>query len=163
MFIKSVSPISFRADNIQNPNEPPRSPKNTTPIDNSADMNYVNTSPNSTQTPFKNGIANIAKLFVVTGEMTKGIIKAVLYGFLTGTVIAGWKWTTKALPKAFTKEGSIKETFNHPARSIGWKANLLAGTAALGVAAYHIVRARLKSNQGTANVDHQLYTGHRDI
>lgn len=112
---------------------------------------------------FKEAIADIAKFFTSTNEMTKGSIKAAAYGFIAGTAVAGWKWVTKALPKAFSKNGSLKEVIKHPAKSIGWKANLLAGTAALGVASYQIIKAKLTANKKTADIDHQLYTGHRTL
>lgn len=115
------------------------------------------------QQPARTAFSDIAKFFVSTSEMTKATIKAVVYGFLTGTAIAGYKWATKAIPNAFKEGGSLVETMKHPAKSIGWKGNLFAGVAALGVASFQIVKGKLKTNQRTANVDHQLYTGHRDI
>ena len=113
--------------------------------------------------PVRGVLSNIAKAFVSTTQMTQATIKAVVYGFITGSIVAGYKYVTTAIPAAFKEGGSIIETLEHPARSIGWKGNFMAGVAALGVASYHIMRGMLKTNQGTANVDHQLYTGHRDV
>ena len=129
------------------------------------EMPNVQASPIEKQkvSPLRGAFSDIAKFFVSTSEMTQATIKAIAYGFVTGTAVAAYKWATKAIPAAFKEGGSIVETLKHPAKSIGWKGNLLAGVAALGVASYNLVRGKLRTNQRTANVDHQLYTGHRDI
>lgn len=114
------------------------------------------------QTPVKDGVADVAKFFVSTSEMTKAAVKGGIYGFLAGTAVAGYKFVTKVIPNTFKEGNSILNAFKHPAKSLGWKGNLLAGAAALGVFAFHIVKGKLSANQKTADVDHQLYTGHRD-
>jgi len=131
--------------------------------------NSANPQPNSVvegspkRTPVKDAVSDVAKFFVSTSEMTKATVKGGIYGFLTGTAVAGYRFMTKAIPQALKKGDSILEVFKHPAKSIGWKGNLFAASAAILVAGYHIIKGKLSANQRTANVDHQLYTGHRDI
>lgn len=149
--------ITFRAKAPINPENNGISEENIQPV-----TQVPVTSP-AKVSPVRGAFSDIAKFYVSASEMTKAVIKAGAYGFMTGTAVAAYKWMSKALPNAFKEGGSIVNTIKHPARSIGWKGNLFAGVAALGVATYHIVRGKLKANQGTANVDHQLYTGHRDI
>lgn len=111
--------------------------------------------------PVRNFIANVAKFFATTTEMVKGTFKGVAYGLTTGVAILGGSWLFDALPKGFRKGGSLKEVCKNPIKSIGTKSKIIAGAAAVGVCAYNIIAAKLKANQKTANVDHQLKTGHR--
>lgn len=115
------------------------------------------------QTPVKDGVADVAKFFVSTSEMTKATVKGGIYGFLAGTAVAAYRFLAKALPNTYKEGDSILNAFKHPAKTIGWKGNLFAGVTALGVFGFHLVKGKLSANQRTANVDHQLYTGHRDI
>ena len=111
--------------------------------------------------PFRNFIANVAKFFATTTEMVKGTIKGTAYGITTGAAVLTGGWLFGALPAGFRKGGSLKEVCKHPLKSIGTKSKVAAGLATLAVGAYHIIAAKLKANQKTANVDHQLKTGHR--
>lgn len=110
----------------------------------------------------KESIGNIAKAFVTMGEMTKGALKGFVYGSATGIAFLGGSWMFDALPKGFRKGGSLKEVCKNPFKSVSTKGKVLAGVAALAVATYQVVAAKLKTNQRTANVDHQLNIGHRD-
>ena len=110
---------------------------------------------------FREDLSKIAKFFTTLSEMTKATVKGAGYGALTGTVFASGFWLFKALPKGFKKGQSLKNVFKHPLKSIGTKGKIISGAAALLVAAGHIINGKLKSNQRTANVDHQLKTGHR--
>ncbi len=160
MAIKIIPSVSFRASDTVVAKGSAQSNQQVT---NNTGVSGTNSQPVRSKKTIKDRIADIAKFYTVAGEMTKGTFKAIAYGFLAGTAVAGWAWMTKTLPQAFSKGSSVKSVFANPAKSIGWKSNLLAGTAALAVAAYQLVKAKLKANQRTANVDHQLYTGHRDI
>lgn len=115
------------------------------------------------QSPVRDGVADVAKFFVSTSEMTKATVKGGIYGFLAGTTVAGYKFVTKVLPDTFKEGNSILNAFKHPAKSIGRKGNLAAVGVAVGVFLGNILMGKLRANQRTANVDHQLYTGHRDV
>lgn len=112
---------------------------------------------------FREDLSKIAKFFTTMSEMTKAAIKAVGYGALTtATFLAGF-WSFGTLPRAFKKGNSLIDAFKHPIKNISTKGKLITAAAGLGVAAYHIIKGKLASNQRTANVDHQLKTGHRDF
>ncbi len=91
---------------------------------------------------FKEGLGSVAKFFVNMKEMAVGIVKGLLYGgAAAGAIVLG----DRAINLKHTMKG-------------GMAASIVGG----GIAAFHIIKARLKSNQRTANVDHQLKIGHRD-
>lgn len=91
---------------------------------------------------FKEHVGNMAKFFVNAKEMIVGVFKGLLYGGLSaGLIVLG----DRAINLKHTLKG-------------GMAASIVGG----GIAAYQIIKARLKSNQRTANVDHQLHIGHRD-
>ncbi len=113
--------------------------------------------------PVRNFIANVAKFFATTTEMVKGVFKGTAYGLTTGAAILGGSWLFGALPKGFRKGGSLKEVCKNPLKSLSTKSKVIAGAAGLAVLAFHTIAAKLKANQKTANVDHQLKTGHRSV
>ena len=113
--------------------------------------------------PVRNFIANVAKFFATTTEMVKGTVKGAAYGLLSGAAILGGSWLFGALPRGFRKGNSLKDVCKHPLKNIGTKSKVVATLATLAVGAYHIVAAKLKANQKTANEDHQLKTGHRPV
>ena len=113
--------------------------------------------------PVRNFIANVAKFFATTTEMVKGTIKGSAYGILSGAAVLGGSWLFGALPRGFRKGGSLKDVCTHPLKNIGTKSKVVAALVTLAVGSYHIVAAKLKANQKTANVDHQLKTGHRAV
>lgn len=113
---------------------------------------------------FMEGVSNIVKFFKALGEMTKASLKAVWYGGLTmlGGVTAFWAFG--ALPQTFgSVQGSFKEIFKQSFKNISRGAKIASGVAAGLVAAFHIVKGILITNKKTANVDHALKTGHRDV
>lgn len=111
---------------------------------------------------FKDYIANTAKFFVTTSEMVKGTVKGLLYGLAAGGSILGASWLFGALPNGIRK-GALQNVFKSPLKSLSTKSKAIAAVAALGISTCHIIAAKLKANQKTANVDHQLKTGHRYI
>lgn len=118
--------------------------------------------------PFKmrviDGIGNIAKFFVSMGEMTKATFKAIGGAALAGTATMGAFWAFGTLPKAFQQgKEMLKEVCKHPIKNTSKTGKVVAGVAAAGVATYHIIKGILTMNMRTANVDHALKTGHRDV
>lgn len=111
---------------------------------------------------FREDLSKVAKFFTTMSEMTKATIRAVGYGLLTTAAFLAGFWSFGTLPRAFRKENSLMDAFKHPIKNISTKGKLITAAAGLGVAAYHIIKGKLASNQRTANVDHQLKTGHRD-
>lgn len=113
---------------------------------------------------FMEGVSNIVKFFTTLGEMTKATIKAAWYGGLTMLGGLAAFWAFGSLPSAFQSvKGGYKEMFKHSFKNIAKSGKIASGIAAGTVAAYHIVKGVLKSNTKTANVDHALRTGHRDV
>lgn len=114
------------------------------------------------KTGFIEGISNIAKTFATLGEMTKASIKAVGYGSATAAVGLASFWTFSSFPKSFKSLESFKDVVKHPLKNISKTGKIVSGLLGVGVAAFHIIKGILATNQKTANVDHQLKTGHRD-
>ena len=94
-------------------------------------------------------------------ELKSKQLKGSAYGLLSGAAVLGGSWLFGALPRGFRKGGSLKDVCTHPLKNIGTKSKVVAALVTLAVGSYHIVAAKLKANQKTANVDHQLKTGHR--
>lgn len=110
---------------------------------------------------FKENISGIAKFFTNAKEFIKATAKAVGYGAATaGTLLAGF-WVFGALPRGFKAGNSLINTIKQPLKSISRQGKIISTVAALGVMTYHLVKGRLIANQRTANIDHQLRTGHR--
>ena len=110
---------------------------------------------------FREDISKIAKFFTSLNEMTKASFKAVGYGALTSAVSLAGFWAFDAVPRGFKKGNKILDAFKHPIKNISTKGKVITAILGLGVAAYHIIKGLLITNQRTANVDHQLKTGHR--
>ena len=110
----------------------------------------------------RNFIANVAKFFATTTEMVKGTFKGAGYGVATGGGILAVGWLFGALPQGFRKGGSLKEVCKNPIKSIGTKTKVGAAVATVAVLAGHVIAAKLKANQKTADIDHQLKVGHRN-
>lgn len=152
--IKYAQKTSFRANEIQREktqeknfiNDPEITPKNL----------------NQDTTKSSNGLlANIAYVWVNLTEGTKGLIKGVFYGLLTGGIIATATSIKSGLNKFHNKQIKFLEMFN-PRKTISKKNAVLATIAAATVFAGNLILARLRTNSKTANVDHMLYEGHRD-
>ena len=110
---------------------------------------------------FVEGLSKIAKFFTTLSEMTKAIFKAVGYGALTVAASLTSFWAFGAVPRGLKKGNSIIEAFKHPIKNISKKGKIITGILGLGVVSYHLIKGKLSANQRTANVDHQLKTGHR--
>ncbi len=134
--------VNFSANNIANTTVPQEKPENN-------------------KSGFKEDLSKIAKFFTTLSEMTKATVKGVAFGGVTGAAFLSGFWLFKALPKGFRKGQSLTNVFKHPLKSIGTKGKVISGIAALAVASAHIIKGKLRANQRTANVDHQLKTGHR--
>lgn len=104
----------------------------------------------------RKGLASIAKFFTATEEITKGTAKGAVYGTMTGIGCLAAGWLFNALPKGFKKGGSLKQVFKQPIKSMSTPVKIVAGLAAAGVAAYHIIRGKLMANQRNAFVDQKL-------
>ena len=106
-------------------------------------------------------ISKIAKFFTTLGEMTKATFKAAGYGALTVAASLTGFWAFGAVPKGFKKGNNVLDAFKHPIKNISKKGKVITALLGLGVASYHLIKGKLIANQRTANVDHQLKTGHR--
>jgi len=109
---------------------------------------------------FRNTVANIAKFFTTTSEMTKASVKALYYGVVAGaTTLAGF-WAFGALPKQMNSK-TIKKAFTEPFKSISTKGKVIAAVAALAVGSVQIIKGVLRSNKRAADVEHQLDVEHK--
>ena len=142
--------------------EAPKAPVSK-PLEQAPATDVVETKAPKKRKGFMEGISNITKFFVSLGEMTKASLKAIGGAAVTaaGTMLAFWTFGT--LPKAFQQgKEALKEVVRHPIKNTSKAGKIVAGIAATGVAAYHVIKGILTMNQRTANVDHALKTGHRD-
>lgn len=98
-----------------------------------------------------------AYAWINLSEMTKGIAKGAVGFALTGTAIAG----VDALISGINKK-AYKQIFTHPTKVMGVVGKVLAPVAGAMVFAGHMISTRLKINKKTADVDHKLYTNHRE-
>ena len=118
----------------------------------------------SFSTRFVEGIGKIAKFFVGLNEMTKATFKGIGGAFAAGGATLATFWAFGTLPRAF-KAGkeSMKEVVKHPLKNISKAGKVTAGVLAAGALTYHIIKGVLTMNKRTANVDHSLKIGHRDV
>lgn len=119
--------------------------------------NYNQTS----SSPVKGALASTAYAWVNVTEAIKGIIKGTIYGALAGTAVAGADMIISGSKKQ--KKGLITrlERFNRK-KAMSKTGKVLSFVAAGLVFVGHLVNAKLNINKRTANVDHMLYSGHRD-
>lgn len=116
------------------------------------------------KTTLKEKFANVWKFFANLGQMTKAVGKGLLYGSATAASLLAGSWLFNTLPKAFTKEGpKLMQVIKHPITHIGKSGKIIAGIGAALVMAYHLIAGRLTANQRTADIDHKLHVGHRDV
>lgn len=108
----------------------------------------------------KGFFASIAYAWVNFIEGTKGIVKGLVAGALTGTAVAGTDWIVSGYKKHARKEIKFAEMFNRK-KAMSKKGKILAPVSAALVFVGYLISARLKANKRTANVDHMLYDGHR--
>ena len=104
----------------------------------------------------KNFVANIAKFFTATEEITKGTAKGAVYGTMTGIGVMAAGWLFNTLPKGFKKGNSLKDVFAHPIKHINKGIKISAGISTVAVAAYHVIRGKLQANQRSAFIDQKL-------
>lgn len=133
------------------------------PIVEKNDREYAEPKPRKDRGGFIEDISKIAKFFTTLSEMTKASFKAAGYGLLTAAVALTGFWTFDAIPRTIRNGNALIDTFKHPLKNISKKGKVLSAIASIGVAGYQIIKGKLKANQRTANVDHQLKTGHRDV
>lgn len=109
----------------------------------------------------KGAVANTAYAWVNVTEALKGLLKGTIYGFLTGTAVAGFDMIKSGTKKY--KQGQIhfSELWNRK-KAMSKTGKVLSFVAAGIVFVGHLINAKLKINKRTANVDHMLYSGHRD-
>ncbi len=109
----------------------------------------------------REGVSKTAKFFTNISEMTKASAKAVGYGTMTaGATFAGF-WIFGAVPRT-VKNGSL-EAFKSPIKSLSTRGKIITIAAGVLVAGIELIKGKLRANQKTANVDHQLKTGHRTV
>lgn len=125
-----------------------------------ANVTSVNTEPEKRK-GLREDISKIAKFFTTLSEMTKASFRAVGYGALTVAASLTGFWAFGAVPRGLKKGNNILDAFKHPVKNISKKGKVITALLGLGVASYHLIKGKLISNQRTANVDHQLKTGHR--
>lgn len=109
----------------------------------------------------KGAVANTAYAWVNVTEAIKGILKGTIYGFLTGTVIAGFDMIKSGTKKYKKGQIQFSELWNRK-KAMSKTGKVLSFVAAGLVFVGHLVNAKLNINKRTANVDHMLYSGHRD-
>lgn len=112
-------------------------------------------------TSIRGFIANISYAWVNVAEGFKGVLKGAWYGFLAGTAVAGIS-TIRSVNKRIKQSEKLgffaklnPKNISKGGKALSW---ITAGTVLIG----NLIWARMKANQRTANVDHALYTGHRD-
>lgn len=119
---------------------------------------------NKKSSSFKEKISNVAKFFTNLSEMTKATVKAFAYGGLTSFAIGASYWTFGAFPRGLRskEKGAFKNVLNKPFKSLSTQGKVITLLAGASVAAFQLIKGKLTANQRTANVDHQLKTGHRN-
>ena len=115
------------------------------------------------QKPVTGFLSKVAYAWINLSEGTKGVIKGILGGFAVGTTIAA----IDKFKSLFKKTEGVTflqklNVFKNPTKGLGKLGKVVAPIAAGVVFIANIISARLTANKRTANVDHQLYEGHRD-
>lgn len=117
------------------------------------------------KTPVRNFFANIAYGWINLSEGVRGVANGLLSGVLTGTMLGAGDWLItgiKRLNKNHLEHITFKQMFTKPKSALSKVGKYWAPAAAVAMFASNLIMARLDANKRTANVDHQLYTGHRD-
>lgn len=109
-----------------------------------------------------NFASKVSYAWINTAENVKGFVKGVLAAVITGTAIAGLDAVITGINKVKTGElEKYSQILKESTKAMGVVGKVVApGVGALILGGY-MVSARLNANKRTANVDHQLYTGHR--
>ena len=113
--------------------------------------------------PFINFVSNVAKAFASFGEITKGIVKGLIYGTLTYYTAKGGAWLFDSLPRGFKElsKNDNSDVAKQAFKSVSKKGKFISGILGAGVLSYHVIKGILNKNKKTASIDHQLKTGHR--
>lgn len=113
---------------------------------------------------FKEKTAALWKFFASANQLANAYVKGLFYACATGAGLLGVSWVFNTLPKAFKKEGpKFAEILKHPLKNIPKSGKVIAGLGATVVMGYHAVQGKLKANQRTAEIDHKMKIGHRDV
>lgn len=116
----------------------------------------------------KGFIAKIAYAWINATEMTKGFFGGLFTGGFVGTTIAAGDWLVSGLKKTGKKQAKgvekfkFSQMFKKPTSALSKVGKIYAPIVAGVIFVGSLISARLKANQRTSNVDHQLKTGHRD-
>jgi len=119
------------------------------------------------KTPVRNFFANIAYAWVNLSEGAKGVVNGLLAGGIAGTILGAGDWLITGAKRSFAKAGTLNKIegfgmFTHPKTALSKVGKVWAPVTAAALFLSNMIMARLDANKRTANVDHQLYTGHRD-
>ena len=110
--------------------------------------------------PVTGFLAKMAYAWINLSEGTKGVVKGAIGGLAVGTLIAGVDKTASLFK---TIDGmTFLDKIKHPTKGLSKYGRVIAPIAAGVVFIANVVSARLTANKRTANVDQQLYTGHRE-
>lgn len=163
------SPVSFRANDNRLDMQSlssfiPQQNKNSaeTPLkDETVLSEPVKSAPKRT---WREQTAGFWKFFASTSQLAQGYVKGLFFGVATGMGLLAGSWFFDSLPKAFTKGGpKLSETILHPIKHIGTAGKVIAGLGTVFVMAYHAIKGHLNANQRTADIDHKMKVGHREI
>ena len=113
--------------------------------------------PEEKQPAVANFASKVAYAWINLTENAKGIVKGAFAAAFVGTTIAGVDTIISGVNKK-----AYKEIFTKPTKAMGPVGKVVAPIVSAAVFAGYLVSARLKANKKTANVDHQLYTNHRE-
>jgi hypothetical protein len=109
----------------------------------------------------KGFLAKIAYAYINASEITKGFVKGVINGGIIGTTIAGTDFVVSTIRKVANKEITLSEAFHHPLKPMGAFGKIVAPLSAALILTTDLIAGRLHANKRTADVDHELHTGHR--
>lgn len=134
----------------------------TTPdIDKKNALTEQNQRPAKKPRGIKGVVADVSYAWVNVAEGFKGVVKGAWYGFLAGTLTAGISaYYSAKKPNPNGKTLGLLERFSP--KKMTRTTKVLSGIVAGGVFVWNLIWAKMKANQRTANVDHMLYTGHRE-
>lgn len=109
----------------------------------------------------KDVIAKTAYTWVNFSEGIKGVAKGVFYGIVSGAAVAAVNTIFSGVRKFKNKQIKFLQIFN-PKKAMSKVGKTLAFVTAGIVFAGNLIIAKLRANLKTADVDHMLYTGHRE-
>ena len=151
--VNSISNISFSAkqlDNgkVTNPKEKAPQPSVNAPLVQNKNE-YKG---------FNGFVAKCANFYLNTTTVTGGVFKGIFDGLAVGTGIAAVNTIYRA---CFVENVKFLDALMHPTRALGKIGKVVAPIVATLVMGVDIVSSVLRANKKTADVDHELRTGHR--